>query len=424
MMTEQETCGNIINQLRNGVPPELGVERYSVGHEKLIEDFKKHVLAAAKTTGMIRYVSGSWGNGKTHLFRLLRNAAYDDGFVVSYVQLSHDETPLSNFQKVFSSIIRQVSTPELLEDVMTKRNQTPFGDLLHEAVFFLSTGVRDTAAPLTAEQYHTACQKVAADRGLDNDLRKLIGLYWQTYLPDTDDEVASQNRREELMQWFSGEGRLSFWQKQYGLMKIVSKDNAKRLLESLGEFVRLAGYNGMLILFDEAEQSYSQMTRTVLRVAQDNLLSLVNNMDGLSGMVMIYATTPDFFSDPKHGVKTYGALEQRIGQPTETPPRALDRVWNVDAAIYDTQAYYTVAHKVRDLYATARPESAAMLPEDADIDRFVSESYEAHSPSSQVSFWRELITMLVTRLDDAADGQAARPAQDIHDDVVARLKDA
>lgn len=423
-MDEQETCRNIINRLRNGVPPELGVEKYSVGHEVLLGGFKKYLLSEAASSGVIRFVSGSWGSGKTHLFRLLRNAAYDEGFLVSNVQLTNDETPLSSFEKVFSSIVRQISTPALLDQVLAQENQSPLGDVFEESLRFLGMGDRTADGSITTEQYHTAVAKLAGDRGIDNDLRKIVDLYWQTFLPDADDDVANQRQREELMQWFNGEGRLSFWQKQYGLMKIPNKGNAKRLLQSLGAFVRLAGYKGIVILFDEAELSYSQMSRTSLRVAQNNLLSLINNLDALPGVVMIYATTPDFYSDPKHGIKTYGALEQRIGQPEDKEPRAIDRVWNVDADVYNTQAYLLVGHKVRDLYAIASPEAAARLPSDEKVDAIVRDLDSSHTPSSQISFWRELITTLVARCDDIAEGRPQRSIQEIKDDVMACARDA
>ncbi|MGB9666888.1 MAG: BREX system ATP-binding domain-containing protein [Candidatus Cryosericum sp.] len=423
-MTEQETCQNIINQLRQGVPPELGVERYSVGHEDLMDGFKKYLLSGARSSGVIRFVSGSWGSGKTHLFRLLRDAAYADGFLVSNVQLTNDETPLSDFGKVFSTIVRQISTPALLDQVLAQENQSPLGDVFEESLRLLGTGDRAAQGPVTVEQYHAASARLAGDRGIDNDLRKIVDLYWQTFLPDADDEVANQRRREDLMQWFDGEGRLSFWQKQYGLMKVPAKDNAKRLLQSLGAFVRLAGYKGIVILFDEAELSYSQMSRTSLRVAQNNLLSLINNLEALAGIVMIYATTPDFYSDLKHGIKTYGALEQRIGQPQDKEPRAVDRVWNIDADVYDMQTYVSVGHKVRNLYGCAFPEAVSQLPSEGKVDAIVRELYDEHNPSSQMSFWRELITTLVATCDDAKEGRPERPTLEIKDDVMSRARDA
>jgi len=64
---------------------------------------------------------------------------------------------------------------------------------------------------------------------------------------------------------------------------------------------RLSGYQGLLIEFDEAEMAYSTMRKAALREAHNNLLSLINNIEMIPGLFLIYATTPDFFNDPKHG---------------------------------------------------------------------------------------------------------------------------
>ncbi len=56
------------------------------------------------------------------------------------------------------------------------------------------------------------------------------------------------------------------------------------MLRSLAGFAKLAGYKGILILFDEAEQSYSVMRKSALREAQNNLLSLINNIQALPGI--------------------------------------------------------------------------------------------------------------------------------------------
>lgn len=126
------------------------------------------------------------------------------------------------------------------------------------------------------------------------------------------------------------------------------------MIQSLAGFVRLAGYKGLLILFDEAEMSYSVMRKSALREAHNNLLSLINNIESLTGLFLIYATTPDFFTDPKHGIVIYGALAGRIGRPMDDrSPRALDTIWNFDLTESGMANYQAVAIKIRDVYAAA-----------------------------------------------------------------------
>lgn len=92
----------IIESLRKGIPPERGVDLYSVGNDKLIEGIKKFHLSGIKERGIIRFTSGSWGAGKTHFFRLLREVVFQNECLVSTVQLNADDAALNKFEKFFT----------------------------------------------------------------------------------------------------------------------------------------------------------------------------------------------------------------------------------------------------------------------------------------------------------------------------------
>jgi len=70
MKDERSIAIQIVEKLRQGQPPKRGVDRYSVGHEKLIDGIKRYHLDGIENRGIIRFISGSWGSGKTHFFRL------------------------------------------------------------------------------------------------------------------------------------------------------------------------------------------------------------------------------------------------------------------------------------------------------------------------------------------------------------------
>jgi hypothetical protein len=203
---------------------------------------------------------------------------------------------------------------------------------------------------------------------------------------------------------------------------MVSKENAKLMLESLAGFVRQAGYRGLVILFDEAEQAYSVMRKSALRDAQNNLLSLINNIESLSGLFLLYATTPDFYTDPKHGIVTYGALSGRIGKPEQRHPRALDTIWNLDAVETTLADYQAAANKIRSIYATAFPEAQASLPTEAVVQETVAKLFHNHPSLAPIRFWRVLVSAVITNLDDHLEGEV-RDIQELYDDVMARLKE-
>lgn len=411
----------VVESLRKGIPPQRGVELYSVGNEKLMEGVRKFHLNGIAERGIIRFVSGSWGAGKTHFFRQLREAAFNGDCLVSNVELDVSSAALNKFQSVFAAIVRQIATPSYYAGYTTLE-AAPFGTVIRESLAWLATGSREIGDEILFEQYTKATETLMKDHGIDIDFKKMIQKYWETFLPESPNPAAVQQTRGEILQWFSGEGTVGAFRRQFGVSKVVSRDNAKLMLQSLAAFVRLSGYKGLLILFDEAEQAYSVMRKSALRDAHNNLLSLINNIESLPGLFLIYATTPDFFSDPKHGVVIYGALSGRIGKPEERHPRALDTIWNLDAAETKLEDYQEAARKIRVVYTMAYPEAKSALPADSDITDKVTELFSIHPSLAAVRFWRLLVTALITDFDDYMEGEP-RDTEKLYYDVMDRLRE-
>ena len=306
-MDKRIIATQVVESLRRGIPPQRGVDLYSVGNERLIDGIKRYHLTGIGDRGIIRFISGSWGAGKTHFFRLLREVAFQNDCLVSNVELDLSSAALNKFEKVFYAIVSHILTGTYFTG-HTTLEAAPFGTVVRESLGYLATGNRSIGDEITYERYAKAGAALMADHGMDIDFKKMIQKYWETFLPESAEPIIVEQTRAEILQYFSGEGTVGNYRKRFGVSKMVSKENAKLMLQSLAGFVRLSGYRGLLILFDEAEQAYSVMRKSALRDAQNNLLSLINNIESLNGLFMLYATTPDFYTDPKHGIVTYGAL--------------------------------------------------------------------------------------------------------------------
>ena len=421
-MIETSLANQIIESLRNGLPPQRGTWHYAVGHENLRQGIRRFHLDGLANKGIIRFVSGSWGAGKTHFFRLLREEAFQAGCLVSTVELSADETPLNKFEKVFFSIVGRIAPPSCFAGG-AQTSSAPFGGVLREALTFLSNGKHGQPQEVTYENVSTATEKLMACNAIDIDFRKIIKAYWETFLPDAPDPAILAQKQDEILQWFSGEGMVGQWRRAYGINKLVNKGNAKLMLQSLAAFVRLVGYEGLVILFDEAERSYSSMRKSALRDAHNNLLHLINNVSDLSGLFLLYATTPDFYNDPKHGIVIYGALAGRIGEPNERLPRAVDNVWNLDAIKFSLAQYQEVAAKIRKIYLAAYPASEGSLSDLTTLNDFVTKLDKAHPSLARVRFWRVLTKATVERLDDAMEGVERAPSE-VYNDVMDELRES
>lgn len=409
----------VVNSLRMGIPPRRFASTYSAGWSDFLSNVRKRHLSRVGTAGKMRFISGSWGSGKTHLLRLLAEEAYAVDYLVTTVTLSKDEAPFNKFELVFSRIIRQLTSPEMYAagDLSLA---TPFGETLRRSLL----RAQQAEEPIRTT-YNRESTRLMENEGIDIDFRRAVCRYWETFTASVEDDPESsvQEIRGQLLQWFTGEGSIATYRKQYGLIKTITKENAHLMLQSLARFAQHVGYGGIMVLLDESEMQTSVMSRSTLKQAHTNLLHLINGIDESAGLFLIYAATPDFFDDPKHGIQQFGALAMRIGQPPELAPRALDRVWNVDGVEHAPEDFRRAANQLRELYLTMEPEDEELLPSRDELDRFVDEVVRNHPKYGSVSVWRMLVTAVIREFDNRIEGSAPRDGAQAHEDTMAEFRD-
>lgn len=413
----------VIASLRSGTPPERGVSLYSVGNEVLISGIRDRLLADMEACGIIRFISGTWGSGKTHFLRQIRDVAQDEGLLVSTVELDTDSAAMNKFETVYETIVRNIASPRRSDagsgDIC---DQPSFGGVLAEALAYVGSGQLHAQRESLFDYYEPARQALMSTQGIDIDFKKMVAFYWKTFRPEASEDTAHNERRGEILDWFYGQGTIGAYRKTYGVNKILTRANAKLMLQSLVAFVRLVGYKGFLILLDESNKAFSVMRKAALKDAHNNLLSLINSIGGQPGLFLLYAATPDFYNDPKYGIQEFGALAGRIGMPKQSPPRALDRVWNFDAQAPEPSAVLEAATKIRDVYGAAMPDAVGKLPTTEDLESFLSALLQSHSKFAGVSSWRLAVVGVIEKLDDSMEGRMREPAE-VYRDVVERLRE-
>lgn len=417
---EQMVAQEIIESLRSGIPPKRYASAYSAGNEGFLKDVRKRHLEGPSTRGKIRFVSGSWGSGKTHILRLLREEAFDANCLVSSVDLTVNETPFNKFEEVFYRIVEKIGSPAMYRRGELDKHAAPFELVLRETLFNGWAGPTDV---VTQERFQEAKEKLFATDGIDIDFRRMIARYWETFLPQGGDPSALEDVRGRTLQWFKGEGTLGSYRSQFGVQKVVNRSNARLMLQSLSRFATHAGFQGIVILLDEAEMSYSVMRKSNLKQAHNNLLHLINSIDESEGLFLVYAATPDFFMDDRYGLTTYGALAQRIGRPEERPPKAVDRVWNLDAIETSLEDYLTAASKIRQIFLSANPEVGTKFINETALRTFVTEIIRVHPEFSHVSTWRVVVTATVGVLDSSEQGEEPGSPKEVHADIMDRLRE-
>ena len=406
----------IINSLRQGIPPRRNVSSFASGVDFAGAVSKRH-FENGVGSGKIRWVCGNWGSGKTHFLRLLAEEAFANNLLVSNVQLSADQTPFNKFEKVFFEIVRNVTSIEMYQSGNIN-DALPFGQVLKGALYKraeIEGGLETAYKKLSAE--------LLSQTEIDIDFRQIVKLYWETFLTNSSQSQEIELKRARLLNWFEGEGTVGSFRRDYGINKVISKENARIILASLGAFIKWLGYAGLIILFDEAEMTHSTMRKSSLRQAHNNLLHLINEIEACQGLFLIYATVPDFFEDPRHGIQVYGALATRIGKLGDESPLPLDKVWNIDAIESAEKDFTDAANKIHTIYLKAFDGETDELMSQENLAKQIENILSERPEFSAISSWRLAITATIETLDKSLQGAKIPSAKAQYVDIMKRLPD-
>ena len=400
----QDEAMSVIAALENGQPPKRFVSSYSVAHERFLKDVVDEHLDAGTMFGRIRFINGSWGSGKTHFLRLLREAAFDANHLVATVELDLDEAPLNKFERIFHRIAESITSPEMYRDNDLARAD-PLGEVLRRSLFVVAGEDPSGSSPVSPQGLRDAEEGLFAALNLDADFRRIISGFWKTYLPDAGDSIALEERRALALSWFKGEGSLAPYRSAFAVQKMVSRPNARTMLQSLSFLARHLGYEGLVVLLDEGELSTSMLRKADVQAAHNNLRHLIDGIQDNNGLFAVYAATPDFFLNPDYGVVTYGALAQRIGRPPDGEPAAYERVWNLDGIRPPPDQYQAAAERIRAIFLLARPGVEEQVLSADDLKARIAALVRLHPERAKVSTWRVVSQGTVDALNASMRGR-------------------
>jgi len=413
---DKRTAEEIIESLRSGVPPRRGVSAYATGTE-FVEKVRKRHLDRGIESGKIRFVNGSWGAGKTHFFRLLREHAFEANLLVSTVELTADQTPFNKFERVLYEVVRNITSPSMYQNGNLSE-ALPFGEVLRDA---LDSRAAEMDSRATAAE--SLAVEVMQREDLDIYFRRVVAAYWKTFTAEETELSALAEQRGSLLQWFEGEGQSTALRRDFGIQKMVTKENARIILNSLGPFVKWLGFAGLLILLDESEMTHSTMRKASLKQAHNNLLHLINEVGETEGIFLLYTAVPEFFSDQRTGIIQYGALAARIGQPADKAPAALDKIWNIDKLENSDAHFLEAASKIRALYLVAYDDAKDDVIDEDALRLHVEGLVQQHPEFASVSPWRMVITGVIQVLDRSVEGDEIPSPAAHNKSILAALQD-
>lgn len=305
----------LINSLKGGVVPRVGLPYVAVGREREITALLHDVDITAAGGASFRFVVGKYGSGKSFLMQMIRNYAMERGFAVCDADLSPERRLHGTGGQglaTYRELIRNLSTktrPEggALSLILDKW----ISGMRSEAAEKSGLRIDDPAVGAEAEKLILAAVSSLRDMVHGFDFAKLLTVYYRAAVSG-DDETAAK-----VLKWFRGEysGKAEA-KAELGVNITVSDDNWYEYIKLFAAFFRQAGYSGLLVLIDELVNIYKIPNSITRQYNYEKILTMYN--DTLQGKAqyigIIMGGTPQCIEDTRRGVYSYEALRSRLAE--------------------------------------------------------------------------------------------------------------
>lgn len=288
----------ILNSLKGGVVPRIGLPYITVGREVEIRALLTDLSLIADGGASFRFLVGRYGAGKSFLLQTIRTHAMGEGFVVADADLS-PERRLQGGQGQGLATYR-----ELIRNISTKTR--PEGGALN---LILDRWVASCAE---VDESAVNAQLAPLEEMVHGfDFARMLRRY-RAAVSEGDEEVMSR-----VTKWIRGEYRTkSEARAELGSSTIISDDDWYDYVKLIARFLVCSGYKGMLVLIDELVNLYKIPNAITRQYNYEKILTMYN--DTLQGKAqylgMIMGGTPTSIEDRRRGVFSYEALRSRLAQ--------------------------------------------------------------------------------------------------------------
>ena len=288
----------IINSLKGGVVPRIGLPYITVGREIEIQALLHDLSLIADGGASFRFLVGRYGAGKSFLLQTIRTHAMGEGFVVADADLS-PERRLQGGQGQELATYR-----ELVRNLSTKTR--PEGGALR---LIMDRWVAQTDA--TEDTAWRDELDALQDMVHGFEFSRMVMRY-RDAVHQEDTETAAH-----VLKWLRGEYRTKTEARsELGASGIIDDDNWYDHVKLLARFLVGAGYRGMLVLIDELVNLHKIPNAITRQYNYEKILQMYN--DTLQGKAhhlgIIMGGTPQSIEDRRRGVFSYEALRSRLTQ--------------------------------------------------------------------------------------------------------------
>ncbi len=309
MQIKKRERDSVLQSLQAGLVPRQGLHLIQVGRKAETEALLQDISRIKDGGSSFRLVVGRFGSGKSFFLNLVRHVALQQNLVIVQADFTMErrlQATGGEARALFSELMRNMATrakPEggALASVCTKW----ISQLQQEVV-----GAGGDAPAVEA--------RIAEDlRDLQDfvggfEFAEVLRAYYRGTVNGNEAEKAA------ALRWLRGEYQTKTEARQdLGVRRIIDDDTFYDSLKLMAGFCRKAGFDGMLVLFDELVVLSHRLPSSRSRIANfEAILTILNDavQGSAQGVGFVFAGTDESLEDRRRGLFSYEALRSRLAE--------------------------------------------------------------------------------------------------------------
>lgn len=346
----------VIQSLRAGVVPRTGQHLIQVGRAKEIEALIKDIERVADSGSCIRFIIGEYGSGKTFFLNLIRAIALEKRLVTVHADLNPDRrlhATGGQARSLYAEMMRNIST----------RSKPDGGAMQSIVERFVTEALKEAKA--TGKGPETVIHErldVLSEMVGGFDFAQVIAGYWKGH------DTGNEQLKSDAIRWLRAEfSTKTDARNALGVRSIIDDGSFYDHLKLMARFVRLAGFEGMLVCLDELVNLYKLSNVQARNANYEQILRILNDsLQGTAvGLGFIMGGTPDFLLDTRRGLYSYSALQSRLAENTFAVKGLVDYSGPVlRLSNLSPEDFYILLGKIRDVFAYGKVEDR-LVPDNA-----------------------------------------------------------
>ncbi len=300
----------------------LPEEQCTCGIQFLADFWKEKYLQEYIRNGgsKIKFVTGRTGSGKTHFLRLMTNAARKEDYKI--ICFSAKDVWMHDFKEIYVEIFHQCDIFKCLKAVSHQLIQNmgfDYHDIPEDKKFIDYLSENGMGDALTKREIRAQLRQIFLDNPMmDNNFALACSMLTGSILGYP---ILEEQNQELLLAWLEGDRtiKLSQLRAMDFYPSRITKYNARHMLRSLAELIRMGDYSGLFITIDDMEILTSRSSLETIHYTKmkredtyESIRQLIDDIDSMKNIMFVYAFDRELIDNENAGLKSYQALWMRI----------------------------------------------------------------------------------------------------------------